>query len=182
MEQLKVLAKCEEKVEICCPGYLEAKGVKGGKRGLKCVKESGCGGRSQLTNPSGVISTLNYPELYQSNSNCFWRIEAPLGQRVQLDFSRIETEDSAGCKFDSILIKDSKTEKVFCGTRPPLALLSAGQFLEIQFDSDEQLNFRGFTANYTFVDDNRKQFHSTRDELLRYSTPLLPFTFRLKLE
>ena len=148
-----MLAKCEEKVEICCPGYIEATS---GKRGLKCVKESGCGGRSELTNPNGVISTINYPNLYNSNSKCFWRIEAPPGQRVQLDFSQIETEDSADCKFDSILVKDSKTEKVLCGNRPQFAMLSAGHFLEISFNSDDQINLRGFTANYTFVDDNRK--------------------------
>ena len=73
-----------------------------------------------------------------------------------MDFSPIDMEDSLGCVFDFLKIKDSKSERVLCGHRAKLAILSAANFLEISFVSDDQLNYKGFQANYTFVSDHRK--------------------------
>ena len=63
-KQLKVLAKCEEKVESCCEGFIAEEN--GGKV-LKCVKESGCGGKF-FNDKQGVIQTKNYPGNYDSRN------------------------------------------------------------------------------------------------------------------
>ena len=91
---------------------------------------------------------------YQS-LDCSWTIEAPENHKIQLAFVGIEIEDSSGCRFDRLQVKDAKSERVICGKRDPVTILSTTNVLELNFKSDAHVNYQGFKANYSFVSDDR---------------------------
>ena len=41
---------------------------------------------TELTGPSGRFSTKNFPEKYESNSNCTWDIKVQEGKRIKITF------------------------------------------------------------------------------------------------
>ena len=59
-----VLTDCEVKVETCCDGWLKEDGQT--RKGLNCIRKSGCGGKSILREQNGVVQSLNYPQKYNS--------------------------------------------------------------------------------------------------------------------
>ena len=62
-----VLTDCEVKVETCCEGWLKDENDET-KKGLNCIRKSGCGGKSILREQNGVVQSLNYPQKYNSRN------------------------------------------------------------------------------------------------------------------
>lgn len=142
-----VLVDCKKKAKKCCPGFIQDSSTSK----FKCIAESGCGGASKLTQSSGSIHSANYPAKYEADLNCQWRIEAPPNHLIQLDFSKVDLEDSAECRFDKVQIADSNSERIICGRREPLTIMSSSNYLDVTFKSDDATEYTGFSANYTFV-------------------------------
>nr|CAD7397150.1 unnamed protein product [Timema cristinae] len=65
----------------------------------------GCGG--VLTGPSGSFSSPNHPDTYRENMECEWKIQLPVGERIQLTFMAFSLEDSTSCKFDYVEINQN---------------------------------------------------------------------------
>ena len=146
-----VLVDCKKKAKKCCPGFIQDSSTSK----FKCIAESGCGGASKLTQSSGSIHSANYPAKYEADLNCQWRIEAPPNHLIQLDFSKVDLEDSAECRFDKVQIADSNSERIICGRREPLTIMSSSNYLDVTFKSDDATEYTGFSANYTFVSEKR---------------------------
>lgn len=47
-----------------------------------CCCITDCGG--VVTNPSGVITSPNYPQNYPQNQACIWKITAPEGYQIKV--------------------------------------------------------------------------------------------------
>ena len=62
-----------------------------------------CGG--QLTTPTGVITSPNYPGYYAHNRDCRWFITAPQGKRITLTFEDFAIEPQATCLFDYVEVR-----------------------------------------------------------------------------
>lgn len=95
---------------------------------------------------------------YEPNLNCQWRIEAPKGHVIKLNFEKLEIEDSNSCNFDQLTIVDSHSQRRICGKREPIKIVSSSNFVEVKFTTDEATEFGGFMANYTIVSEDRKVF------------------------
>ncbi|XP_046392545.1 cubilin-like [Ischnura elegans] len=111
----------------------------------------GCGGLH--TTPSGEIISPNSPNDYSHNVNCQWIIRVPIGERVKIIFTRFNVEDSRGCRFDFVEIRDGNDETSplmsrLCGNIVPRPLVSSGNTIMIQFTTDASVSGKGFHLRY----------------------------------
>ncbi|XP_072013288.1 uncharacterized protein [Amphiura filiformis] len=128
-----------------------------------------------LTEP-GMISSPNYPDNYPINAYCQYHLTAPTGFKVELVIQDLEIEslyyyssyfydnsihDFAECPWDYLSIYDgpeadeNRLIDVFCGSTVDVlepVIRSSGQYIYLEFKSDDLVNKRGFQANFTFLD------------------------------
>uniref|UniRef100_A0A670YMT6 Ovochymase 2 (gene/pseudogene) n=1 Tax=Pseudonaja textilis TaxID=8673 RepID=A0A670YMT6_PSETE len=117
---------------------------------LSCsnVVGSGCGSIAMLVE-EGKIDTANYPGLYPSSTKCHWLIEAPVDRVIKV----IRSNDlgwNATNFFVDELCSFFLLIALLCGFSIPSPVWSPGNIMLIHFESDEENNFRGFKARFTF--------------------------------
>ncbi|XP_060550808.1 ovochymase-1 [Pantherophis guttatus] len=114
---------------------------------------SGCGSVAMLVE-EGKIDTANYPGLYPSSTKCHWLIEAPVDRVIKLEFEDFAVEISQDCIYDAVVVYGDTEEEhqlaLLCGFSIPSPVWSPGNIMLIHFESDEENNFRGFKAKFTF--------------------------------
>jgi cubilin len=69
---------------------------------------TGCGGT--LTSPSGSISSPNYPDSYNENAECFYKIVTSHGSKIQIRFTDLDLERTSSCTDDYVEIFDGRDE------------------------------------------------------------------------
>ena len=111
-----------------------------------------CGGT--LRSPSGFINSPGYPLAYLPSLECDWLIKATNGNTLTLTITSLELEDSEDCSADSLTIHDgrSRDTKVLdkvCGTVSIKRFHSTGQYLHLVFRSNERVQWKGFSIQYT---------------------------------
>ncbi|XP_045151940.1 complement C1r subcomponent [Echinops telfairi] len=128
----------------CRPGYeLQADGH-------SC--QASCG--SELyTEPSGYISSLEYPRPYPSDLRCNYSIRVERGLTLHLKFLEpfeIDDHQQVHCPYDQLQIYASgKSIGEFCGTQRPPDLDSSGNAIDLLFFTDESGDSRGWKLHYT---------------------------------
>uniref|UniRef100_A0A3P8UQF3 Metalloendopeptidase n=1 Tax=Cynoglossus semilaevis TaxID=244447 RepID=A0A3P8UQF3_CYNSE len=120
-------------------------------KGFSAVYEAICGG--EVKQDSGLIQSPNYPDDYQSNKACVWRITVEEGFNVGLSFQSFETEQHTVCAYDFVEVRDGSSEKSpllgrFCGYDKPDDIKSSSNQLWLKFVSDGSVNKAGFAANF----------------------------------
>uniref|UniRef100_A0A3B3SC19 Seizure related 6 homolog like n=1 Tax=Paramormyrops kingsleyae TaxID=1676925 RepID=A0A3B3SC19_9TELE len=115
-----------------------------------------CGG--DLSGPSGVILSPNWPEWYGEGEDCSWRIHVGEEKRILLDVQLLNLSDS---DMVTILDGDEGTTRIlgqYVGGTSPFKLSSSSPDLTITFHSDPAgLVFgkgEGFIINYMEVSRN----------------------------
>lgn len=102
-----------------------------------------------------------YPRKYPNVTTCFRTLKADRGYFVRIDFRdvfRIEPPTTAGdCHYDYLEIRDgehgySPLIGKYCGSDFPPIITSSGRFLWMRFHSDETIQYTGFKAVYTFIE------------------------------
>ena len=78
---------------------------------------------------SGQLESPNYPEDYQANKECIWRVSVPVGFQVALKFQSFEIENHDNCVYDYIEIRDGGDETApklgaFCGYKASILISS----------------------------------------------------------
>nr|XP_032817255.1 CUB and sushi domain-containing protein 3-like isoform X3 [Petromyzon marinus] len=109
-----------------------------------------CGGN--LTELKGAILTPGFPEPYDNNLNCVWKITVPEGAGVKMHVFSFATEQN----WDALEIYDggdanSPRLGSFSGTSIPAVLNSTSNSLYLHFHSDISVSAAGFHIEYTAV-------------------------------
>ncbi|XP_029024761.1 bone morphogenetic protein 1-like isoform X5 [Betta splendens] len=120
-------------------------------KGFSAVYEAVCGG--EVRRDSGQIQSPNYPDDYQSNKECVWRITVAEGFDVGLSFQSFEVEKHDSCAYDYVEVRDGGSEDSpllgrFCGYDKPDDVRSGSNQLWLKFASDGTVNKAGFAANF----------------------------------
>ncbi|KAJ3611231.1 hypothetical protein NHX12_021247, partial [Muraenolepis orangiensis] len=112
-----------------------------------------CGG--ELNDPSGTISSPNYPNLYPHSRLCRWEVIVQAGRRITLTINDLRLEGSGtSCSFDYVevvngLAPDSPRLNLFCGSVPVgTQVRSSGNTMALVFRTDASVSNGGFTASY----------------------------------
>ncbi|CAJ1083788.1 CUB and sushi domain-containing protein 2 [Xyrichtys novacula] len=141
----------------CDPGYI----LQGANR-ITCTEINGrffwqpdpptctapCGGN--LTGPSGLILSPDYPEPYPHGRECDWRVTVTQDYVIALSFNQFSLEPS----YDFLHIYDgpdslSPLLGSFYGTDVPDRIESSSNTLFLAFRSDASLSSNGFVLQYT---------------------------------
>ncbi|XP_013185402.1 cubilin [Amyelois transitella] len=128
-----------------------------GGRGFKVEWDStitGCGGT--FTSSTGSISSPNYPENYNENSECFYRIVTNQGSRISLTFSFIELEYLCDDYVEIYDGRDPESPKLgrFCKVAQNKVIETSSNIAFIKFKSDFLLTGKGFLLNYHTICNN----------------------------
>uniref|UniRef100_A0A671W3P3 Metalloendopeptidase n=1 Tax=Sparus aurata TaxID=8175 RepID=A0A671W3P3_SPAAU len=120
-------------------------------KGFSAVYEAICGG--EVKRDSGQIQSPNYPDDYQSNKVCVWKITVAEGFNVGLSFQSFEIERHDSCTYDYVEVRDGGSESSpllgrFCGYDKPDDIKSSSNRLWLKFVSDGSVNKAGFAANF----------------------------------
>ena len=100
---------------------------------------------------SGHLESPNFPDDYQPNKECTWRITVPSDYQVALKFQSFEIENHDNCVYDYLEIRDgheptSPLIGVYCGYNIPEDIKSSGNKMWIKFVSDNSVQKAGFSA------------------------------------
>ncbi|CAG0899161.1 unnamed protein product [Darwinula stevensoni] len=99
-------------------------------------------------NGSGYIYSPNYPDNYNNDDYCWYRIEVPEEGYTSIDFRDFDLEWSTTCQFDSLAIAkySNRQTEVRCGRFDYLYEGSETSFYEINFKTDGSVTSKGFFA------------------------------------
>uniref|UniRef100_A0A8C6TIS3 CUB and Sushi multiple domains 2 n=1 Tax=Neogobius melanostomus TaxID=47308 RepID=A0A8C6TIS3_9GOBI len=141
----------------CDPGYI----LQGANK-ITCTEINGryfwqpdpptctalCGGN--LTGPSGLILSPDYPEPYPHGRECDWKVAVQQDYVISLSFNQFSLEPS----YDFLHIYDgpdslSPLLGSFYGTDVPERIESSSNTLFLAFRSDASLSSNGFVLQYT---------------------------------
>ncbi|XP_034090015.1 bone morphogenetic protein 1-like [Gymnodraco acuticeps] len=120
-------------------------------KGFTAVYEAICGG--EVKRDSGQIQSPNYPDDYQSNKMCVWKITVAEGFNVGLSFQSFEIEKHDSCAYDFVEVRDGGSDSSpllgrFCGYDKPDDMKSSSNQLWLKFVSDGSVNKAGFAGNF----------------------------------
>ncbi|PWA15041.1 hypothetical protein CCH79_00008738 [Gambusia affinis] len=107
-----------------------------------------CGG--VLTSRRGTILSPGYPEPYDNNQNCVWKVSVPEGAGIQIQVVSFATEHN----WDSLDFYDGADNHAprlgsYSGTTIPPLLNSTSNNLYLSFSSDISVSAAGFHLEYT---------------------------------
>lgn len=110
-----------------------------------------------LTNPSGMITSPEFPDNYPDNSDCWTLVSVAEDKSVLLQFDLIDLEYDENCTYDYIEIFDGPTKDApyvgrYCSSSQKGVILqsSTNMFL-VHFFSDHLINKKGFRIQYSSV-------------------------------
>ncbi|XP_033647325.1 fibrillin-2-like [Asterias rubens] len=104
--------------------------------------------------PSGQLTSPNYPGYYPSNQNCIYKITVANNKLIRLQFLVFGIEGTPFyCSYDSLEIFDgpvtnSKLIGRYCGNDLPDPVMTTSNVMLLRFLSDESVSFPGFLLEY----------------------------------
>ncbi|XP_078487610.1 tolloid-like protein 1 [Ciona intestinalis] len=124
---------------------------------------SGC--NETISEGQGVITSSNFPELYNPNTNCYWQIRVEPDRTAVVEFTYFNVENSANCGYDSVQVYNGPTVThpklgTFCGPFRPNRVLSTSNQLLLTFKSDESTQKTGFVALFYSIQLQRAEPNS----------------------
>ncbi|XP_004387299.1 complement C1r subcomponent [Trichechus manatus latirostris] len=105
------------------------------------------------TEPSGYISSLEYPKPYPPDLRCNYSIRVERGLTLHLKFLEpfeIDDHQQVHCPYDQLQVyANGKNIGEFCGTQRPPDLDSSSNAVDLLFFTDESGDSRGWKLHYT---------------------------------
>ncbi|CAG9136871.1 unnamed protein product [Plutella xylostella] len=122
------------------------------QRGFRAHYEAVCGGDIEVDS-SGHLESPNYPDDYQPNKLCVWRLTVPQDYQVALRFHSFEVENHDTCSYDKVKVRDGDSMDspligMFCGYKIPPDIRSTSNKLLVIFESDSTVQKAGFSATF----------------------------------
>ncbi|XP_066579431.1 cubilin [Amia ocellicauda] len=107
-----------------------------------------------FTEPTGVLTSPNYPNNYPLNRDCVYKIIVETNRQIMLNFTNFKLEGmSPSCHNDYVEIRDGGYETSpligkYCGDQSPPIIISHSNRLWMTFHSDFSLTYTGFMAHW----------------------------------
>jgi len=113
---------------------------------------AGCGG--DLTDPTGVITSPDYPSQYSDNAHCEWTITVPADKVIRFEITpgtTFDIENHASCGYDSLEISFGAGSDRYCGSYFSVVQTHVNT-ATLVFSSDSSVTGGGFSISYSSVD------------------------------
>ena len=83
---------------------------------------------------------------YPSFTKCNYKFTSKNGKTLKVNANRFNLEGYLGCRYDSLKIIDNgDLVGTYCGTNGPKNVRSSGSSVQLQFNSDQYTNGKGFS-------------------------------------
>lgn len=109
--------------------------------------------RELFTEPSGYISSLEYPQPYPPDLRCNYSIRVERGLTIHLKFLEpfeIDDHQQVHCPYDQLQIYASgRNIGEFCGSQRPAPIDTNSNAVDLLFFTDESGDSRGWKLHYT---------------------------------
>jgi len=107
----------------------------------------------QAQNGWKSLTSPDYPKQFNPNTQCIYRISAPKGERIEIEFVDFLfiTHDNAECQRQSLSIRDPEVEDIigkYCGNTKPPNYSSMGDQLFMLLNSESVGEYKGFHIKY----------------------------------
>uniref|UniRef100_A0AC35UCW8 CUB domain-containing protein n=1 Tax=Rhabditophanes sp. KR3021 TaxID=114890 RepID=A0AC35UCW8_9BILA len=130
---------------------------------------------SSYTNPTGTLTSTNYPQNYLNNLDCYYQITLPVGQKIILTINDLLTEKG----YDFLRVYDGTSTNnamigIYQGQLGNLdanTLVSTSNSLLLWFHTDVSNVFRGWSANYATYISSVKYINTTTGSLATSNLP-----------
>ncbi|KXJ24165.1 Tolloid-like protein 1 [Exaiptasia diaphana] len=138
----------------------------------RCKEASECG--ATLKTLSGVVSSPNFPGVYQHKKDCTWKIIVTPGSHIRLTYRFLQIEEANDCRYDYVEIFsgtgiNAESLGRACGNLIPKPVVSKSYKMLIKFHSDALIAKRGFKARYeTYCG---AELHASNQKRIFYSHP-----------
>ncbi|XP_023206456.1 platelet-derived growth factor D [Xiphophorus maculatus] len=115
-----------------------------------------------VTPAGGVIFSPNYPKAYPRNLCLSWKLLAPPGSLIHLQFDEqfhLEEPVNGKCSYDFVEVEEKSQTSIikwgrWCGQKAPSSLTSKSNTLRIIFNSDDYFVAKpGFKIYYSLLGD-----------------------------
>lgn len=110
-----------------------------------------------MNGSAGLLQTVNYPSYYPINTQCTWKLVAPIGKKIMLTFSDLDIEYCSNCACASLEVYDGQDSTsirlaTYCGSSSNGGIFSTGRYMFLKFSTDLTAHrSKGFKANYNIV-------------------------------
>ena len=111
-----------------------------------------------MSSSTGVITSPNYPNMYDNDDDCAWLIQVDRNHVVTFTFEDFDVEPHSNCSYDYVALYDGANSSApliiqHCGqTVPePNTFTSTGNQMYVRMKADGSVPAKGFKANYTWV-------------------------------
>ena len=99
----------------------------------------------------GYVTSPNYPNSYNNDSDCSWIIRASRGHKITFKVLDFLLEADQQCRKDYLEIYDGPNLNAplvgrYCGASRPFPVTSSSNQLYIRFKTNYALEFTGFRA------------------------------------
>ncbi|KAM3936824.1 tolloid-like protein 1 [Leptodactylus fuscus] len=120
----------------------------------KLYKCPACG--ETLQDYIGYFSSPGFPYGYPASTHCVWRISVTPGQKIILNFTIMDVNNSSQCWYDYIEVRDGYEKNSpllgrFCGEESPVVLTSTDSRMWIEFRTRNNWTGMGFSAVYKAI-------------------------------
>lgn len=120
--------------------------------------EHECGGTLTLdySNNSTIITSPNYPNIPNPHIDCVWRITAPNGELLKIEFlERFDLTSTPTCSSEYLEIREGSTSSApligkYCSVKP-LPIFSTSNMIRFKYFTDVLIPKNGFKAQVTFA-------------------------------
>lgn len=133
------------------------------------------------TEPSGYITSLEYPQAYPADLRCNYSIRVERGLTLHLKFLEpfeIDDHQQVHCPYDQLQIyANGKNLGEFCGKERPPDLDTSSNAVDLLFFTDESGDSRGWKLHYTTETIKCPQ-PKTLDEFTIIQQPQAQYQFR----
>jgi len=104
----------------------------------------------------GYILSPNYPQHYDPNTNCEYRIIAEEGRNIELSFRIFDIERTRNCLYDKVEVFNGLTTSsvrlgTFCGSFRPGDIISTTNKMLLKLQSDDSKQAFGFVAIFNSI-------------------------------
>ena len=106
---------------------------------------------------TGFLRSNDFPDNYQNNINCTWKILAPEeSMKIQLRFANFDLESSPRCMYDAVSIYDGPDRHSpllgrYCGQQIPDLIEATQKQMLVVFETDSSDTASGFEALWIAV-------------------------------
>lgn len=121
--------------------------------------EHDCGGQIMLkySNNNTIITSPNYPNIPNPHIECIWRVTAPGGELLKIDFlERFDLSSSTECVTEFLQIQEGSTSNApvntkLCGSTMPSPIFLSSNLLRLHYLTDASIPRNGFKLKVSIV-------------------------------